>query len=108
MTRPLNSPNEVTRITREVFNLAFEQLGGVPALVRWANGLEGTCTTAKNGNNLKHFYTLFAKVLPKEIKTEDVNRTHEQFVEFMKLQDDQKKLDEGKPATLLLESKDKS
>lgn len=92
------SQNKITKITREVFNEAFQLLGGVPALVAWS----------KEEGNMKHFYTLFAKVLPKEIKTEDLNRTHEQFVELMRLLDEQKKLDEGKPAALLLESKDKS
>jgi hypothetical protein len=93
--------NELTKVTREVFSEAFIQLGGVPRLMKWAEGLEGTCTTAKNGDNLKLFYTLFAKVLPKEIKTEDLNRTHEQFIELMKMDKEQKVLTAGQPLELV-------
>jgi len=91
MPRTVGAVNESTRITREVFNLAFTELGGVRRLVEWA----------EKDDNLKHFYTLFAKVLPKEIKTEDQNRTHEQFIELMMMDEERKKLEEGKPAMLI-------
>ena len=91
MPRTVGAVNESTRITREVFNLAFTELGGVQRLVEWA----------EKDDNLKHFYTLFAKVLPKEIKTEDQNRTHEQFIELMMMDEERKKLEEGKPAMLI-------
>ena len=87
MPRTVGAVNESTRITREVFNLAFTELGGVRRLVEWA----------EKDDNLKHFYTLFAKVLPKEIKTEDQNRAHEQFIELMMMEEEQRKLEEGKP-----------
>ncbi len=99
MTLPL----ETTRIRREVFSKAFVQLGGVDRLVRWAEGLEGTCTVPKNGNNLKDFYKLFAKTLPKEImnKTEDVNKSQENFVRWIQAEEEKLRLEEGRPDKIL-------
>ncbi len=96
-------PIEKTRIRREVFSQAFLKLGGIDRLVKWAEGLEGTCTTPKNGNNLKEFYKLFAKTLPKEIKTqtEDINKTQENFVKWIQAEEEKLKLAEGKPSKIL-------
>ena len=96
-------PNEITKITRQVFSDAFVELGGVSRLMRWAQGYETTCTTETKPEktNLKHFYTLFAKVLPKEIKTEDMNRTHEQFIELINAENKQLELTKGEPAGLI-------
>ena len=94
-------PNEITKATRHVFNEAFLKLGGVEALVKWAHGLEGTCTTPTKGDNMKHFYTLFAKTLPKEIKTEDMNRTHEQFIELIQMENQNKLETKGQPLELI-------
>ena len=91
MPRTVGAVNESTRITREVFNLAFTELGGVQRLVEWA----------EKDDNLKHFYTLFAKVLPKEVKTEDQNRTHEQFIEWSEQKDRELLAEAGKPAGLI-------
>jgi hypothetical protein len=91
MPRTVGAVNESTRITREVFSLAFAELGGVQRLVEWA----------EKDDNLKHFYTLFAKVLPKELKVEDQNRTHEQFIELMMKEAEQKEIEEGKPFELV-------
>jgi hypothetical protein len=99
--------SELTKVTREVFSEAFIHLGGAKGLIKWAKGLEGTCTTAKNGDNMSMFYTLFAKTLPKEIKTEDLNRTHEQFIELMKEDKEHKQLTAGKPLELVEVSPEK-
>lgn len=96
-------PNQITKITREVFSQAFIELGGVDRLMRWAQGYETTCTEeAKPAtSNMKHFYTLFAKVLPKEIKIEDTNRTHEQFIELINAENKQLELTKGEPTGLI-------
>ncbi|MGR3303654.1 MAG: hypothetical protein ACUZ8I_14310 [Candidatus Scalindua sp.] len=96
-------PNEITKVTRHVFNDAFIELGGVSRLMRWAQGYETTCTTEAKPDktNLKHFYTLFAKVLPKEIKTEDMNRTHEQFIELIQMENQHMLDTKGKPLELV-------
>ncbi len=87
-------PNVITQVKREVFSDAFLQLGGVKGLMTWARGED------HNGDsNLRHFYSLFAKTLPREIKTEVVNRTHEQFIELML--EKQKSLIEQKPVALI-------
>jgi hypothetical protein len=97
--RPLGSKDQITKVTRQVFNDAFLELGGVPALVEFAK---------ESTTNMRHFYTLFAKVLPKEVKTEDMNRTHEQFIELMKLENEQREIDKGKPVALLVEKEEES
>ncbi len=99
MTLPL----EPTRIKREVFSQAFLKLGGVDRLVRWAEGLEGTCTIPTNGNNLKDFYKMFAKTLPKEIRkeTEDLNKTQENFVKWIQAEEERLKLEAGQPHKLI-------
>lgn len=94
-------PNETTRIKREVFSKAFLQLGGVDRLVRWAEGLVGTCTTPVNGDNLKDFYKLFAKTLPKEIKVEDVNKSQENFVRYIQAQEERLRIEKGTPAKMI-------
>jgi hypothetical protein len=96
-------PSEATRIKREVFCQAFLKLGGVDRLVKWAEGLEGTCTTPTNGDNLKDFYKLFAKTLPKEIRreTEDLNKTQENFVKWIQAEEEKLRLEEGRPNRLI-------
>lgn len=89
------------RLTKEVFSLAFNRLGGVERLVKWAEGLEGTCTTPAKGNNLKIFYTLFAKTLPKELKTEDMNKSQENFIKLIQAQEEQKRIEKGTPTKLI-------
>jgi len=90
-----------TKVSREVFSEAFIGLGGADRLIKWANGLEGTCTTPKNGDNLKAFYTLFVKQLPKEIKTEDLNKSQENFVRYIQAQEARLKLESGTPAKMI-------
>ncbi len=96
-------PNEATRIKREVFSQAFLKLGGVDRLVKWAEGLEGTCTVPKNGSNLKDFYKMFAKTLPKEIRreTEDLNKTQENFVKWIQAEEERLKIEAGHPSKLI-------
>ncbi len=56
-------PGSVNRVTAEVkaaLTAAFEQLGGIPALVEWAKA-----------GNFGEFYKLWAKLLPTEIKNAD-------------------------------------
>ncbi len=101
MSRPFGSENEQTRVTREVFSQAFLELEGVAGLVKWAKGLEGTCTVPKNGDNLKDFYKLFAKTLPKEIKTEDKNKTQENFVKWIQAEEERLSLEKGTPAKMI-------
>ena len=103
MGRPLGSENHITRVTRDVFSQAFLEIGGVSALVKWARGLTGTCTTLKAGDkdNLKDFYKLFAKTLPKEIKTEDVNKTQENFVKWIQAEEERLRIEKGTPVKLI-------
>lgn len=105
MSRLEGTLNQRTLVTREVFSDAFIQLGGVPRMLKWAQEKD------KEGNtpNMSLFYTLFAKVLPKEIKTENLNRTHEQFIEMIRHMDTQDQIAQGRPAMLMVaENKEES
>ena len=81
-------PNKITTI-REKFGECFDRMGGVDALLDWAEG------------NKKSFYNIYAKMASKEIKMENTNRTHEQFIELMMLEKEQRKLDKEKPVVLI-------
>lgn len=52
--RPRGSPNKLTKAAREAFELAFDQLGSVDALVKWARA------------NQSEFYRLYARLIPME------------------------------------------
>jgi len=81
-------PNKITTI-REKFGECFDKLGGVDALHTWAK------------KNPKSFYTMYGKMASKEIKMENTNRSHEQFIELMRMEGEQRKLEEGKPSALI-------
>jgi hypothetical protein len=52
-------PNRLTTAAREAFQMAFEGLGGVPALTQWAQ------------ENPTDFYKLFARLIPVEVTGKD-------------------------------------
>ncbi len=56
--RKPGSKNKATVAVKDALEKAFEQLGGVPALVTWGKA------------NPSEFYKLWARMLPKEIKAE--------------------------------------
>lgn len=64
--RPKGSKNKLTLI-KDAFATAFDDLGGVEGLVKWAK--------ADNGKNQGEFYKLLVKLLPKEelVRIEDLN-----------------------------------
>ena len=53
--RPKGSPNKTTAKVKEAMELAFEGIGGVPALIEWAE------------DNQTEFYKLFVKLLPVQV-----------------------------------------
>jgi hypothetical protein len=57
--RPKGSVNKVSKTMKEAFKEAFDQLGGVPKLVEWAE------------RNPDKFYTLVARLLPVDITSND-------------------------------------
>ena len=68
--RPKGVPNRMTATAKEAFQIAFEDLGGADAMVLWA---------ASDPDNLKTFYTLYARLIPVDIqaKVNDVIVRHE-------------------------------
>jgi hypothetical protein len=56
--RKKGQPNKVTATAKEALTLAFQGIGGVPALTEWGR------------DNPTEFYKLWAKLLPQEIKGE--------------------------------------
>jgi predicted transcriptional regulator len=74
---------------REHFNLCFEQVGGMRSFKKWAK------------ENPTTFYTLYAKLAPKEVKQTTRNETHEDFIKIM-MEREQKKIEgKGKPLKLI-------
>lgn len=56
-----DTPTKLTRDAKAMIHLAFEDLGGLPRLVEWAN----------NPANIGTFYTqIWSKIIPKDIKAE--------------------------------------
>lgn len=80
---PGDKPSKLTQDAKAMIQLAFEDLGGLPRLVEWAN----------NPANLGTFYTqLWSKIIPKDIKAEvDQSIT----IEVVKFGDDQYALQHG-------------
>lgn len=74
---PGDTPAKLTRDAKAMIQLAFEDLGGLPRLVEWANSPQ----------NLGTFYTqIWSKIIPKDIKAEvDQSIT----IEVVKFGDDQ-------------------
>lgn len=61
MAKPGASTTTLTKDAKAMIQLAFEDLGGLPRLVEWAN----------NPANLSQFYTqIWSKIIPKDIKSE--------------------------------------
>ena len=48
-------PNKTTTAAKEAFSLAFEGIGGVPALIEWAE------------ENRSDFFKLYARLIPVEL-----------------------------------------
>lgn len=59
--RPKGTQNKTTAAVKEALTLAFNGIGGVPALVKWAKAAE----------NRGEFYKLWAKMLPQELTGAD-------------------------------------
>lgn len=55
MARPKGSLNKTTRAAKEAFALAFQGMGGVAALTRWAKA------------NPTDFYKLYARLIPVDV-----------------------------------------
>lgn len=53
--RTKGTPNRTTVAVKEAFKLAFDNLGGVDALVTWAQ------------QNQTQFYQLYSKLIPSEV-----------------------------------------
>lgn len=61
MAKPGATSSALTKDAKAMIQLAFEDLGGLPRLVEWAN----------NPANTGQFYTqIWAKIIPKDIKSE--------------------------------------
>jgi hypothetical protein len=80
------SPTALNRDAKAAIQLAFEDLGGIPRLVAWAN--------ANNGANIGQFFTqIWSKIIPKDVKAEiDGNL----IIEVVRFGEDLKKAAETK------------
>ena len=59
-------PNKMTRLAKEAIALAFEEVGGVEALVKWIK---------KDPQNQRDFYVcVYPKLLPLDVRAEVTNK----------------------------------
>jgi len=77
---------------RRDFAEAFDRLGGVDGLVGWAK---------EDNVNMKVFYTLFSKMVTKEVVTEDKNKSHDQFIKWIQEVEEQETKQIGQPLRLV-------
>ncbi len=82
----------VGQAIRKDFADVFNRLGGVTGMLLWAK---------KNEANRKVFYSMYSKMVTKEVVTEDKNKTHDQFVKWIQEVEDQDKLLEEQPLKLV-------
>ena len=60
--RPKGAVNKTTATAKQAFQLAFDRLGGWERLSKWA---------IEDPDNLKTFYTLYARLIPTDVTTGD-------------------------------------
>jgi hypothetical protein len=58
--RPKGAVNKTTATAKQAFQLAFDKLGGWERLSKWA---------IEDPDNLKTFYTLYARLIPTDVTT---------------------------------------
>lgn len=68
--RQAGTPNKITASAKQAFQLAFDELGGVTALVTWAQ------------QNETDFFKLFSKLIPQDINASITN--HEDGLKDLK------------------------
>lgn len=56
--RTKGTPNKLTATAKEAFQLAFDELGGVERMVKWAK---------EDPDHLKTFYSLYSKLIPMDV-----------------------------------------
>jgi hypothetical protein len=69
--RKTGSVNLVTKRVKEALEQAFDDMGGVPALVQWGRA------------NPSEFYRIWSKMLPRELKAEVATEPAGKVVLFM-------------------------
>ncbi len=81
---------------REIFNLAFDKLGGLDRLIQWANEED-----AKGNSNYSEFIKLYIKLVPavKESKIED--DTQETFIKMIMSEEKKRIKENGTPVKLI-------
>ncbi len=81
---------------REIFDLAFEKLGGLDKLIEWSQE-----SNAKGDSNYGDFIKLYIKLVPpiKEVKsTED---TQESFIKLVMAEEQKRLKEKGDPIKLI-------
>ena len=73
--RPRGVPNKFSKATKEQFMTAFEQSGGLPALVKWK----------KSPANRLEFYKMLVRLLP---RTVEASLEHEWNIEGLDFGED--------------------
>lgn len=80
------------QIQREVFDLAFESLGGLTKLVKWAKSSD---------DNYKEFLKMFVKLVPPIKPGNKGLETHESFIKMIMKEEEKRLSTLGQPQKLI-------
>lgn len=81
---------------REIFNLAFDELGGLDRLIQWANE-----SNAKGDSNYSEFIKLYIKLVPAVKESKTIEDSQESFIKMI-MSEEQKRIKEnGVPVKLI-------
>ncbi len=81
---------------RELFDLAFDKLGGLERLISWAEELDH-----KGNSNYKEFIKLYIKLVPAVKESKSIEDSQESFIKMI-MSEEQKRIKEnGTPVKLI-------
>jgi hypothetical protein len=83
---------------REVFNDAFDSIGGIGKLVSWALEIDDNGKLVNYGEFLKHYVKLVPPIKPDKDDSKD---TQESFIMGLIKADNILKIDKGKPKQII-------
>jgi hypothetical protein len=86
------SRNKISNSIRQDFHDVFDAVGGVEGMRQWV---------WSDIKNRKVFYQMYAKMVTKEVVTEDKNKSHDQFVKWIQEQEAEEKKEIGVPLKLI-------
>ncbi len=86
--RPKGSKNKLNIDIKEVFDLAFQGIGGAEALTEWAQ------------SHKSNFFKIYASMHPRKLQA-TVEHAQEDFVKWIQEEEERLSLEKGSPAKMI-------